>query len=86
MTAAINKEGLTVKKGTVGKLTTEVRKRVPDTKLVKHNNYFVNRAKQVNKIVIKNKTAAPVSIESHTNDVYMNYSPAVFKEAVSVVT
>ena len=54
--------------------------------MVKQNNYFVNRAKQINKIVIKNKTAAPVSIESHANDVYMNYSPAVLKEAVSVVT
>ena len=27
-----------------------------------------------------------MSIESHTNDVYISYSPAVFKEAVSVVT
>ena len=27
-----------------------------------------------------------MSIESHANDVYISYSPAVFKEAVSVVT
>ena len=84
--AANKKEGLAVKKGTVGKLTTEVRKRVPDTKPMKNNNYFVNKAKQVNKIVLKNKVAAPMSIESHPNDVYISYSPAVFKEAVSVVT
>ena len=32
--------------------------------------------------MIKNKTAAPVSIEPHPNDVYISYSPAVFKEAV----
>ena len=82
---SVKKEEKSVKKGTVGKLTTEVRKKVPDTKCIK-NNYYVNKAKQVNKIVIKNRSAAPLRIESHANDVCMNYSPAVFKEAVMIVT
>ena len=78
------KEDHTVKKVTVGKLTAEMRKKVPDPKTIV-NNYYVNKAKQVNKIVIKNKTAAPLNIETHSNDVYMSYSPAVFKEAVNVL-
>ena len=78
-------EETAVKRGTVGKLKTEVRRRVPDPKVIR-NNYYVNKAKQVNKIVLKNRTAAPISIESHANDVYINYSPAVFKEAVMVVS
>ena len=82
---SIKKEETTVKKGTVGKLTTEVRRRVPDPKVIR-NNYHVNKAKQVDKIVLKNRTAAPTSIESHANDVYIKYSLAVFKEAVEVVT
>ena len=82
---SVKKEENSVKRGTVGKLTTEVRKKVPDTKSIK-NNYYVNKAKQVNKIVIKNRSATPLSIESHANDVYINYSPSVFKEAVNVVT
>ena len=57
---SVKKEVNSVKRGTVGKLTTEVRKRVPDTKALKQN-YYVNKAKQINKIVIKNQSAAPLS-------------------------
>ena len=71
------KEEHTVKRGTVGKLTAEVRRRVPDAKIVK-NNYYVNRAKQVNKIVINYRHSAPLNIDTHTNNVYIKYSPAVF--------
>ena len=81
----VKREGHMIKRGTVGKITTEVRKKVPDPKTIK-NNYYVNRAKQVNKIVIKNKIGAPLNIETHSNDVYINYSPAVFKEAVVPIT
>ena len=81
----VKKEEPTLKNGNVGKLTTEVRRKVPEeikvTSTVK-KNYYVNKAKQANKIVLKNKTAAPVRIEPHPNDVYISYSPAVFKEAV----
>ena len=57
---SVKKEVNSVKRGTVGKLTTEVRKRVPDTKALKQN-YYVNKAKQINKIFIKNQSAAPLS-------------------------
>ena len=49
----VKKEEPTVKKGTVGKLTTEVRKKVPDRKTIV-NDYYLNKAKQINKTVIKN--------------------------------
>ena len=84
----VKNEDLTLKKGHVEKLTTEVRRRVPDNIIVNNKvkkNYYVNKAKQVNKIVLKNKTAVPVNIEAHSNDVYMSYSSAVFKEAVNEV-
>ena len=81
----VKKEEPAVKRGTVGKLTTEVRKKVPDAKTIV-TNYYLNKAKQINKIVVKNKNAAPMNVESHSNDVYMTYSPALFKEAVNVVT
>ena len=78
----IKKEDIKLKKGNVGKLKAEVRRKGIDANTAKHtvkNNYFVNKAKQVNKIVVKNKIAAPVSVETHANDVYISYSPAIFK-------
>ena len=82
---SVKKEEPALRRGTIGKLTTELRKKIPDAKTIV-NNFYLNKAKQVNKIVIKNKTAAPLNVESHSNDVYMSYSPAIFQEAVKVVT
>ena len=44
----VKSEELTLKKGHVGKLTTEARRRVPDNILVNNKvkkNYYVNKAK-----------------------------------------
>ena len=46
---------------------------------------MINKAKQVNKIVVKKKIAAPVSVETYAKDVYISYSPAIVKEAVNEV-
>ena len=89
------KDGLkNIKEGTVSKIKTEVRTKDPlqikkedikTTKAVKRN-YNLNKLSQVRKMVFKNKTVAPISITHHTNDVLVKYSPAVFKNAVEVVT
>ena len=55
-------------------------------KLPQRRNYTLNRAFNVNKVVQKNKTAAPFQTEYHNNDIVMRYSPAVFLEAVKVIT
>ena len=85
----IVKKEETVKTGGVGKIKTEVRRYVSKEikKEVKplQKSYYLNKAKQVNKVIIKNKAAEPVSIKHKVNDVQVTYSPAVFREAVLVV-
>ena len=84
-----------IKEGTVSKIKREVRTK--DTMLIKKEdinkttkavkrNYNLNKLSQVRKMVFKNKMVAPINITHHTNDVLVKYSPAVFKNAVEVVT
>ena len=83
---SIKKEDIkSVKTGNVVKLSKKVRKMVSNVATVK-KSYYVNKASQVNKLLIKNKISAPVISEYKSNSVYLSYSPAVFKEAVSKVT
>ena len=42
---SVKKEEHSVKKGTVGKLTTEVRKKVPDTKCIKKTIMLIKQNK-----------------------------------------
>ena len=79
------KDSVSVKKGGVGKLKTEVRTKVPEPKTLKRN-YHVNKAAQINRIIIKNKTAEPITTKDGVNNVYITYSPAVYKDAVLFVT
>ena len=85
VTKSIKKDDIkSVKTGNVVKLSKEVRKMVPNVATVK-KSYYVNKASQVNKLIIKNKISAPVISEYKSNSVKLSYSPAVFKEAVTKV-
>ena len=78
----------TAKTGLVGKLKTEVRTKIPIAvmKPTQRRNYTLNKSYQVNRIVQKNKTFAPVQTKYNNNDIVLKYSPAVFLEAVTKVT
>ena len=54
----------TTKYGRVGKLETEVRRKIwlVEMKPPQRRNYSLNKAFQVNKLILKNKTAAPIEI------------------------
>ena len=88
--ARINEESRIIKTSKIGKVKTEIRKKIPSVSVNTMNTttvkrkYILNRKNQINKLVMKNKLSSPTTVEYNTSSVVLRYSPPVFKEAVEV--